>query len=73
MKSHHSSRDVFPEGDWINIQDDLALMGWDHTHREAIRNYLKLGVPLSVAATQISNTIGSCPLRSQSLFNKPVF
>ena len=61
-------REVFPEGDWVSIKEDLALMGWDAMHREVIHNHLQSGLPLSLAVKNVAKNIGACPINSRIFF-----
>ena len=61
-------REIFPDGDWINIQENLALSGWDAMQRDIIHSSLKTGVSLSFAVRKASERIGSCPIRSKAFF-----
>ncbi len=62
-------REVFVEGDWVNIKENLKLSGWDYSQQELIHFYLRSGIPLSFAIKQLTNNIGFCPIRSRSFFN----
>ncbi len=61
-------REVFPDGDWLTIDDDLAMSGWDTVQREDIHACLRRGMPLPFAVRQVAIKLGRCPIRSKSFF-----
>ncbi len=70
ITTHSSSsyREIFPDGDWVSIKEDLALSGWDPMQSEHIHTCLKNGVSLSSAIRRVANDIGRCPIYSKRLF-----
>ena len=61
-------REIFADGDWLNIQDELALSGWEENQRAQIHSSLRRGLPLSLAVRNAAVNIGSCPLSSRHFF-----
>ena len=68
QKTRTTDREIFSEGDWSNINQDLMLAGWDFMQRETIHSYLKNGIPLSIAVQQTSKQILQCPINSKLFF-----
>tara|TARA_Y100001968_G_C19353920_1_gene716185 strand:- start:306 stop:557 length:252 start_codon:yes stop_codon:yes gene_type:complete len=68
QNSRKEKREIFEAGDWINIQENLTLFGWDSIQRELIHSSLKSGLPLNYAVRNAALKIGSCPLNSKPFF-----
>ena len=61
-------REIYPDGDWLIINDELALSGWGPLLRERIHAHLRVGLPLSLAVRQVAEGVGRCPINSKSFF-----
>ena len=61
-------REIFAEGDWLNISENLSLNGWEVMQREHIRSFLQMGIPLSHAVRRVAEISGRCPIHSKELF-----
>ena len=62
------NREIFADGDWLKIREDLALSGWGYSQREHIHFCLKQGIPLSIAVRKLAENQGSCPIYSKPFF-----
>ncbi len=67
-KSQPFSQEVFADGAWTLIKEDLALSGWGALQRETIHDCLKRGLPLSYAVKKVADHLGSCPIKSKPFF-----
>ncbi len=67
-KKLQPKREVYAYGDWIRINEDLALVGWEATQRSRIHDSLKRGLPLRTAVKKEADRVGNCPLHSKTFF-----
>ncbi len=63
-----ATRRFFAEGDWVTIQDDLTLSGWDSMQRNIIYTQMCHGLSLRAAIRRVTNKLGSCPINAKIFF-----
>ncbi len=59
------TREIYPGGDWVRIQEDLKLSEFTFLQREYIHKLLRSGIPLSTAIKKAFNVSGKCPMKSK--------